>query len=81
LVIKAIVTTIQQISKASHENRFLAACRSESEMDATMMPAMAGPHVARNINGRKRYFSRITAMYENPSPHVIRKVMMKKDVT
>jgi len=81
LATKTIVTTIQQISKASHENRFPAACRSESEMDATMNPARAGPHVARNINGRKRYFPRITAMYENPRPHVIMKVMMKKDVT
>ncbi len=53
----------------------------EPEMHATMIPARAGPQVARNIRGKIRYFPLMTALYENPKPHVITNVMIKKAVT
>jgi len=46
-----------------------------------MIPARAGPQVAKNIRGKTRYFPFMTALYENPKPHVITNVRIKKAVT
>jgi hypothetical protein len=51
-------------------------------MMVIIIPARAGPQVAKNIKGTMRNFlSFMTALYENPKPQVIRNAKIKKAIT
>jgi hypothetical protein len=70
------------MEKTTQEVRLVPDVRPEPVMIVTMIPASAGPQVAKNVNGSRRNFlSVMTALYENPKPHVIRKAKIKNAIT